>query len=487
MDEFAGNNEMNPAAGGGEFSTCRHRVPGAAPLLEVRDLCVEFSMYAPSARRISAPANGSSVSAGETEKDRRVLKGLTFEIYPGEIVCIVGGSGVGKSVAASAILGLLPNNALLSGDIRYRSLPLDRELLTKLRGRELAYVPQAIDALDPMMKIGAQIKGVYGNDEKLAELFARYRLAEKVADYYPHQLSGGMARRALICGALINSPELIIADEPTPGLDRKLTRQVAADFKIASQGGTAVVIITHNLELARNLADRVLVFADGKINPDLTLADLERAGNLQIPQVSTSAGASELSKSSKSCETNTVNETNIVNETNAVNETNVSAKFAEMNRSGNFRKVIEPESLNLTNISFAYPRIGERILHNVSLQVAAGERVGLLGPSGAGKSTLCKIAAGFLAPAAGEVLCAGKPLPKKGYQPVQMIFQNPELSVNPRLRLGKTLAESGINIFPACEEFGIKHEWLHRYPSEVSGVSCSDFALRGLWERRHDS
>lgn len=139
--------------------------------------------------------------------------------------------------------------------------------------------------------------------------------------------------------------------------------------------------------------------------------------------------------------------------------------------------------LEVKNVSFSYDE-NKNVLKNLNMTVENHERVGILAPSGIGKTTLCKIMAGYLKPDEGEILVDGKPLPKKGYCPVQMIWQHPEKAVNPRLKLKDILAD-GDNIDPRIiKELGIEPDWMTRYPQELSGGELQRFCIaRALGER----
>ena len=139
--------------------------------------------------------------------------------------------------------------------------------------------------------------------------------------------------------------------------------------------------------------------------------------------------------------------------------------------------------LEVKNVSFSYDE-NKNVLKNLNMTVESHERVGILAPSGIGKTTLCKIMAGYLKPDEGEILVDGKPLPKNGYCPVQMIWQNPEKAVNPRLKLKHILAD-GDNIDPRIiKELGIEPDWMTRYPQELSGGELQRFCIaRALGER----
>lgn len=129
------------------------------------------------------------------------------------------------------------------------------------------------------------------------------------------------------------------------------------------------------------------------------------------------------------------------------------------------------------NLTFAYEKNAEPIFQNVNIQVDSSERVSIMGPSGFGKTTLCKVLAGYLTPQEGEVLIDGKPLPKKGYCPVQMIWQHPERAVNPRLKMKDTLAD-GLEVEERIiQELGIEKDWMNRYPQELSGGELQRFCI----------
>lgn len=185
---------------------------------------------------------------------------------PGEIVAIAGSSGSGKSLLAHAVMGLLPQNAAISGEISYKGKVLEQRDKEGLRGKEIALVPQSVSYLDPLMKVGAQVRGSKPDKEVIKlqkEIFQRFHLNEKTEKLYPFQLSGGMARRILVSTAVISGAELIIADEPTPGLDLEMALEALKIFRELADEGKAVVLITHDIDLAFHIADRIAVFYAG--------------------------------------------------------------------------------------------------------------------------------------------------------------------------------------------------------------------------------
>lgn len=215
-----------------------------------------------------------------------VIQDLDVEVQAGEFVAIVGASGSGKSLLAHAVLGILPYNASMQGTITYCGEELTKERIERLRGNEIVMVPQGITYLDPLMKIGQQIcKGKKEKKkwEKLGHIFQRYHLKENVKELYPFELSGGMNRRVLLSTALIEEPKLVIADEPTPGLDLKVAKRAMGHFRELADMGAAVLVITHDLELALETADKIVVFYAGNTIEEARCADFEHQETLRHP------------------------------------------------------------------------------------------------------------------------------------------------------------------------------------------------------------
>ena len=218
-------------------------------LLEIHDLSVSFRMY----------------DAGLEQKDLQVISDLHLRIRPGEIVAVAGSSGSGKSLLASAILGILPANATVRGHVHYRGKELTPEMQRELRGKEIALVPQSVAYLDPLMRVGKQVDGHRRPKptEKRRSLFRRLELPERTETLYPFQLSGGMARRVLVSTALLTEASLVIADEPTPGMSLDQALEALRMFREMADAGKSVLLITHDIDLAFEFADQVAVFYAG--------------------------------------------------------------------------------------------------------------------------------------------------------------------------------------------------------------------------------
>lgn len=242
------------------------------PILSVRNLEISFSQYTKGLRRI----------------DSKAINNLDIDLYKGEILAVVGSSGSGKSLLAHSILGILPSNANLKGYIYYKDEILDEKRKEKLRGKEIVFIPQSVNYLDPLMEVGKQVKISIKDKKKsntiLERVFRKYNLDKKVEKYYPFQLSGGMARKVLLSSALVSNAEVIIADEPTPGLDEKSLNEALKDFRDLADNGCAVLIITHDISAALKIADRVAIFYGGTTLEVAKADDFKNNGeNLRHP------------------------------------------------------------------------------------------------------------------------------------------------------------------------------------------------------------
>lgn len=223
-------------------------------LLDVKNLSISFTQYI----------------KGLNQIDLKVITDLTLNIKNGEILAVLGSSGSGKSLLAHAILGILPENANLKGEIFYKGQLLDKSLKEKYRGKGISLIPQSVNFLDPLMKIGEQVIGECDSEEekiekkkKQYEIFKKYGLSKEVDNMYPFQLSGGMARRVLVSTALLSNPELVIADEPTPGLDEKSVKETLKHLKNMAEDNVGILLITHDIHAALSVADKIAIFYSG--------------------------------------------------------------------------------------------------------------------------------------------------------------------------------------------------------------------------------
>ena len=241
------------------------------PILSVKDLGISFSVY-----------------KGLRRRELEVITNLDIDLYEGEILAVVGSSGSGKSLLAHAILGILPDNATTEGNIIYKGKSLSLKDKEKLRGREIVFIPQSVNFLDPLMKVSKQVKISIENKEEAnkrqRKIFNKYGLDKKVDNLYPFELSGGMARKVLLSTALVSDCKVIIADEPTPGLDEKSLNEALKDFRNIADSGCAILMITHDIEAALKIADKIAVFYAGTTLEIANVNDFKGDGkNLRHP------------------------------------------------------------------------------------------------------------------------------------------------------------------------------------------------------------
>jgi peptide/nickel transport system ATP-binding protein len=243
-------------------------------MLDIHNLSIWFSRY----------------TFGLRKKEGCVVRALDLSIAAGQVMAVIGQSGAGKSLLAHALLGILPRNARVEGSIFFKGEALTSARLSHIRGRQIALIPQSITSLNPLLRVGdqvaraAQLSGISTKNvpQIVHEAFARYLLPQEVAAWYPFQLSGGMARRVLTATATVGRADLILADEPTSGLDPVTASEALGHLRELADAGKAVLLITHDIEAALQVADMVTVFCGG-ITVEVARADDFRRGRLRHP------------------------------------------------------------------------------------------------------------------------------------------------------------------------------------------------------------
>ena len=428
-----------------------------SPVLEVRDLWIE-----------GRPPGGTY---------RPIVKAISLEVEAGEVLALIGESGSGKTTTALATLAYVrPGCRIARGEVFLNGtdiLTLDQEARRRLRGRNVAYVAQsAAAAFNPALSIGeqvtesSQIHKLMPRREASAravELYKRLDLpeAESLGRRYPHQVSGGQLQRLMAAMALSTGPELLVLDEPTTALDVTTQIEVLTSFKeIISGQGTAAIYVTHDLAVVAQIADRIIVMKDGEV--------VERGATEDILHRPQHAYTKELMAAVRPPPRA---DHHVVGEPEA----------AEGAFSG---PVLETRGL-----SAGYGRVVRNIvLRDINVTVEHGEAVGVIGESGCGKSTLARVMSGLHAPADGSVLYRGTPLKplakqrdKANLQKMQIVFQMPDVSVNPRHRVRDILGRPlqfflGMNepsrkqrIAELLDMVELPAAFESRFPGELSG------------------
>jgi peptide/nickel transport system ATP-binding protein len=349
------------------------------------------------------------------------VDGLSVSVAKGEIVALVGESGSGKSTVALAALGLLPRSAHVEGTITLAGKDIGTataEELRQLRGRGAGMVFQEpMTALNPLLAIGFQVAEAIRNHDPKPQRHKHYydrcvQLLTRVGvpnprdrlKQYPHQLSGGLRQRVLIAIAIAAGPGLILADEPTTSLDVTVQQQILDLLRdIRDTEGTGTLLITHNLGVVADLADRVLVMRNGKVVEE---ADTETL--FANPQADYTRQL-----------------------------------LAAVPKLGDTPHEAAPEVeepvLSLKDIVVEYH--GRKVVDTVSLQVGPGEFVGLVGESGSGKTTLAQCALGLVTPKTGVTTMFGGKLDRKARRRLGVVFQDPASSLDPTKTVEQTIAE----------------------------------------------
>lgn len=436
------------------------------PILEVENLVVE--------------------TAGR--KPTRILDAISFTIGAGETLCLVGESGSGKSVTSLATMGLLPPGALVarSGQIRLAGenvLAATPAQLRALRGRHMAMIFQEpMTALNPVLSVGRQLDEVLCQHTsqtaqqrraRVLEVFEQVHLpdVERIYTSYPHQLSGGQRQRIMIAMALLLKPQLLIADEPTTALDVTTQHQILALIKeLQREHCTAVLFITHDMGVVVDIADRVCVMHRGQLVESGPVRQV--LGNPQEAYTQRLLAA-------------------------------VPSLVPRVPREATSNKtVLEVQSLEkVFNTSqgvmrwLRKPVVPTRAVDDVSFVLKRGRTLGIVGESGSGKSTLARCVMRLITPTGGNIRVSGKQiteLPKSMLKPhrkrIQMIFQDPNRSLNPRMTVGQSLTEGLTNYGTPRREalargrellelVGLPIDAIDRYPHQFSGGQRQRIAI----------
>ncbi|UQV59064.1 ABC transporter ATP-binding protein [Corynebacterium pseudodiphtheriticum] len=451
------------------------------PLLELKDLNITFS------------SSGGDVHA---------VRGANLEVYPGETVAIVGESGSGKSTTAMSIIGLLPKNGKIEGG----SILFNGEDLTKasekrfqqIRGAEIGLVPQdPMSNLNPVWKIGTQVtESLKANnaldgadkDEKVAQLLTEAGLpdAAKKAKQYPHEFSGGMRQRALIGIGLAARPQLLIADEPTSALDVTVQRKILDHLaSLTEELGTAVLLVTHDLGLAAERAEHLVVMHRGRI--------VESGPSQEILQDPQHPYTQRLVQAAPSINTARYSENATVNE-NSDGTDSQPTSGEPISADNDF--VIEVA--NLTK-EFAQRGRGKDVfkaVDDVSFNVRRGTTLAMVGESGSGKSTIANMVLQLLEPTSGTIKFNGEDVSKFSKkqlfnlrEKMQVVFQNPYGSLDPMYSIYKSIEEPLIlhkrgnrkerqrRVAELLDMVAMPASAMQRFPNELSGGQRQRIAI----------
>jgi len=430
------------------------------PLLQIEDLTISFNQTAAAVNNIS------------------------FSILPGEVVALVGESGSGKSITALSILQLLPKTAQFKGSIRFNPntnqevelLLANKKEIKTVRGNKISMIFQEpMTSLNPIMKCGSQVLEALKNHQsindkearlKVIELFTLVELSQpdEIFERYPHQLSGGQKQRVMIAMAMICHPALLVADEPTTALDVRVQQSILHLLKqLRELFNMSVLLITHDLGIVADIADRVMVMQNGNI--------VESGATNEVLKSPSHSYTKELRASS----------------------------LARIKKEKNTQEIKRPISktpllevvdicVNYTSVIKKHKEVINAVDH-VSFNIYENEIVGLVGESGCGKTTLGRTILQLIKPSSGQIKLKGKDITgiassaiKKLRQDFQIVFQDPYGSLNPRLSIGNAIMEvlkahqlhdndnkRREKVIELLEKVQLPADFFSRYPHQFSG------------------
>ncbi len=419
-----------------------------------------------------------------------VVDGLDFDLAAGEVLCIAGESGSGKSMTALSIMGLLPQPMarVAGGSVKLDGrelLELGEREMRQIRGNNLAMIFQEpMTSLNPVLTIATQIIEAVQSHHPVSGLQARQKALEALAavrvseperrlKQYPHELSGGMRQRVMIAMALACGPKVLIADEPTTALDVTIQAQILELMRdLRKDFGTAIILITHDMGVVAEMADRVIVMSEGQMVESGTVLDIfenpahEYTQRLlaAVPKLGSMAGK-ELPLRNAEADPGGGGE----GSDRVVQVRDLTVRFDV--RGGLLQRVIR--------------RV--HAVERVSFDLAPGETLALVGESGCGKSTIGKALMNLVDWGGSVTICGtrtdglGRGGMGKVRRNIQMIFQDPYASLDPRMRVGELVAEplvvhrlaSGSELEDRVAELfrrvGLQPEQRARHPHEFSG------------------
>ena len=398
---------------------------------------------------------------------------MNYHVMPGEVLAIVGESGSGKSSSSMGLMGLLASNARTTGKVMVKGVDMltaNNKTLRSYRGKEVAYIFQEpMTALNPVYTIGFQIIETLKTHFDITTAAARTRAIElltlveipnpeKSINKYPHQLSGGQRQRAMIAQSLACDPALLIADEPTTALDVTVQAEIIDLMRnLKDKLNSAVLLITHDMGVVADLADRILVMKDGFTVEQGTADQIFNAPQHPYTQ-------------------------SLLASVPKLGSVPARERVAEGNQA----------VLSLRDVTIEYPKRGRvpafTAAQGISLDIYPGEILGLVGESGSGKTTIGRAAIGLLPIKQGTITVAGNDISKASLKDLQkirkhtgIVFQDPASSLNPRLPIGESIGEplflakiaKGDELDKMVEDLLDKVElprsYRNRYPHELSG------------------
>ncbi len=449
------------------------------PLLSIQDLWVTYPHKESSQQLVNATCQGSAYA----------IEDVSFQLVAGEKIGFVGESGCGKSTLGKAIMRLLPDGSGTRGQILFEGQSVadfDAEAIRRFRGESVGLIFQdPMTRLDPLMTIGkhcletlqAHLPNLTDREAKSRALdtLAAVRIPETRWNQYPHEFSGGMRQRVAIALALLLSPKLIIADEPTTSLDVRVSAEILKELKrLCAERNMGMLLISHDLATIATYCDRIVVMNKGRKEEEGTVTQILYAPQAEYTQT--------LLKSALHIQDNDEIATLVPD---------LSADVRPLLRLTNLHKHYTIETNFLQRLLTTAKTETIRAVDNVTLDLYQGEIFGLVGESGCGKSTLSRTILQLIPATSGNVTFCGEELTdlsladiRAKRRDMQMIFQDPSAALNPMMTVGESIAdpleihqmnatasENRSQVLAMLERVGLNPaaEYYDRYPNQLSG------------------
>jgi len=450
-------------------------------MLQVKDLSIRFLSH---------------------KKETEVVKKVSFNLGMNKILGIVGESGSGKSVTSLAILGLLSKNAILDGEIYFKEkniISISNKAFENIRGKKIGMIFQeSMSSLNPTITCGKQVYEVLKKHtdlnkkeifKEVISLFEKVKLPtpQRIFKSYPHQLSGGQKQRVMIAMAIACKPDLLIADEPTTALDVTVQKEIIGLLKeLQSENKMSILFISHDLPLVSEIADDVIVIYNGEIIEQGKTKDIFKNPQKQYTKALINSKPSLTERLKK---LPTVND--------YINKETFSEPYTKFERQKFHQKLYNSEPLleivNLKKYFYSHQGLSKnlaiRAVDDVSFKLYEGETLGLVGESGCGKTTLGRSILHLEEITSGKIFYRGKDITVLSKlqlvdlrKEIQIIFQDPFSSLNPRISIGNAILEPMTvhKILPSYEDrklyvleilkkVGLQEDHFNRYPHEFSG------------------
>jgi len=446
-----------------------------------------------------------SISFYADGQQNEIIHEISYNLYPNEILGIVGESGSGKSVSSLAVLGLLPKNIskITSGRILFKGkdlTSLDNKDFRNIRGNDIAMIFQEpMSSLNPSTTCGNQVAEILKQHTTLSKseiksevltLFTKVKLplAKRIFTAYPHEISGGQKQRVMIAMAIACKPKILIADEPTTALDVTVQKDIILLLKeLQAEEDMSILFISHDLSLVSEIVDRVLVMYQGRI--------VEQGEVINIFKSPKHVYTKALINSKPSMDSRLKQLPTIDDFMNDVQKSNPISKEERTNRhekiysKAPILEIINLEKEYFSKSGFFSKPESFKAVNNVSFKLYKGETLGLVGESGCGKSTLSNAILQLDKATAGSIYYKGKDISnlskhdiRELRKDIQIIFQDPYASLNPRLSVGQAIlepmkvhkigssnADRKQQVFDLLEKVGLDKSFYNRYPHEFSG------------------